>query len=446
MNINEWLKLTTQYIPSRKERAAVRKELLDHYTDRFEAFRSTGMRYEDATRQAVAAMGDPDDTGRLLRRIHKPWLTWALRFTRIALVLLVLFALGFFGTVRDAIKARLEDRQLRDPTCIHSDFDFSDGAEGTVSVVSYGTAEGRGWFGRYPITVSDAWVRWLRYRIDDPYPIPKVSSTYNEDQCAVFLDIQAPFWIDPDVQTILEHLSITDSRGASLNFICSKAYQTAAACSFYIQIFEFDPLNELRIRCDTGHIFFDYQVRFEGREDLDGWFTEPAPENEADLLETMGPPRIEDFGKSISNYTFTVLDSLACTSEPVRAGSLVLSAPWTLVRRVERLPKANLEDEEPIQFSAIDFVLKLEGPWQELFLTENDLLPHLTMLDNLGNELTVYEKYDFSKHPATVFADRGYYRFETTVVDGPERAAWYELTLTLGEEAVTLRLTPTGGE
>ena len=93
MDINEWLDRTAKYLPSSKDRTAIREELTDHYCDKLDALLAQGYDPDEAKTKAVEALGDPDETGRLLRRVHQPWLTrllWAVRFLAFAL-LLVLF-------------------------------------------------------------------------------------------------------------------------------------------------------------------------------------------------------------------------------------------------------------------------------------------------------------------------------------------------------------------
>ena len=173
MNSTQWIERAVRYVPVKSERNALRQELWDHYSDRLEALQSTGMGLKEAEQKALAAMGDPDETGRLLRKVHGAWLTRALRITRVLLVLLLLASLGFFGTIRNAISEHLEDRRLPDPTYLHSAFVSMLNENASATAVRYGTAEGTGHFGSHPIRVIDAWTRLLRYEPNDTDIAPK---------------------------------------------------------------------------------------------------------------------------------------------------------------------------------------------------------------------------------------------------------------------------------
>lgn len=442
MYINEWVKIAEKYVPSRKDRAVIREELMDHYTDRYDALRSTGLSFKEASKRALAAMGDPDDTGRLLRMVHKPWLTWALRLTRIGLILLILIALGFFGTFWKAAEARLANRQLRDPGYIHPGFTarYSDRTDAAASAVSYGTVKGRGWFGSSSLTLTDAWFRWERYKNKDGSQYYPTGCVMYDTTCLLFLEAKVPFWIDPDLRTIEKHTTVTNDRGESLSFSCSKGLQTAASCTFYLEVFQAEPEDTLQLRCDTGKIFFEYEVRFAGREDLDGWFTQPAPEDEAALLKAIGPPKNDDYQYGIG-VAHTVVEERSCVAVPVSAGTLELSVPWTVVQLVEHRPKGSSTGLS----HTVDFVLRIDGPWQDLFLTEFELLDHLSMTDDGGNTFYLLMEHNYAIDPATVYADRGYYRLKGRTSDVPNLSAWYELTLDLEDGPVTLRLTPTEG-
>lgn len=446
MNINEWVKLVGKYVPSRKERAAVQAELMDHYADRYQAFRSTGMSFEEASKQALAAMGDPDDTGRLLRRVHKPWLTWGLRLMRVGLILLVLIALGFFGTIKDALQERIENRRLKDPTYIHTDFSYLYQSEKTTCAFRRGTMEGSGSFGSYPITAEKAWTRWTRYRNTESWVGP-VGTMFYEKDCVIFLQIQVPFWIDPDLQIIQKYMTVTNSRGESLSYYCQKANQTAAACTFYVRTFLLGDTDELRLRCDTKNISFDFRVRFGEWEDVDGWFSQPAPEDEAALLERLGPPYIDQYNYD-NGYSFTGIYDSLCESEPVHTQTLEISVPWAELQTVERRPENEESEEGPFRFSTVDFILKLQGPWEELFLTDYDVDNRLTFTDSHGNKADCFyavSNFTYIQDAPMVFKDRGFYRFRAEILDDGARAEWYELTLCLDDGPVTLRLTPTEG-
>ncbi len=86
----QWAHLATRGIVSPKERTAARQELLDHIDDHMDALMAAGRSREQARVQAVAAMGDPQQTARLLRMAHQPVLTRLLQGCRWVAAFLVL--------------------------------------------------------------------------------------------------------------------------------------------------------------------------------------------------------------------------------------------------------------------------------------------------------------------------------------------------------------------
>ena len=436
MYIQDWIDQAVRGIPVRAERNAARQELRDHYEDRLAALKSTGLDAKEAEDRALAAMGSARETGQLLRRVHKPWLTWALRITRVLLVLLLLAALGFFGTIRSALSTRLENRRMRDPSFVHSVLRGLEDVNSAV-VVSRGEAKGSGSFGSRPMTLTEAWTR-LRHVEED---VGRERVTYETGDTFIFLRIPTPFWIKPDLQTIQDHTTVSTEEGEQLLFDCLALNQSPLASEFCILVYEYAEDLELRLHCDAERISFDYTLRFGPREDLNGWLTGPAPTDEAAFLEALGPARMEPF-RSGDGYVFQVLRETSAAAEPQSAGALELSVPWMAVRTIERTA---LEDaaEEPLRFAELDFVLELRGPWEKLFLTPDKLSRHLTLRDTLGREEDSIS-CDWSGEPAPrVFRDRGYYRFYAEMPCGEETPAWYELVLETEDGPITLRLTPT---
>ena len=84
----EWAEMAVAGIILPKERESARQELLDHMDDHMEALLSAGVPEQEAKRQAVAAMGDPEDTAKLLRKAHQPILTRILQVCRVITILL----------------------------------------------------------------------------------------------------------------------------------------------------------------------------------------------------------------------------------------------------------------------------------------------------------------------------------------------------------------------
>ena len=96
-NRQEWAEWAVSGILLPKERESARQELLDHIEDHMEALMSAGFSRWEAEQQAVTAMGNPEDTAKLLRKAHQPVLTRILQAARVCCITLaVIAALALF--------------------------------------------------------------------------------------------------------------------------------------------------------------------------------------------------------------------------------------------------------------------------------------------------------------------------------------------------------------
>lgn len=96
-NKQEWAEWAVEGIILPKERESAKQELLDHMEDHMEALMSAGFSRWEAEQQAVAAMGNPEDTAKLLRLAHQPILTRILQAARVCCIMLaVIAALALF--------------------------------------------------------------------------------------------------------------------------------------------------------------------------------------------------------------------------------------------------------------------------------------------------------------------------------------------------------------
>jgi len=104
--IFEWTQTACAHIRFKPDRAPVGAELTNHYIDCRDCLIRGGMARQQAERVALEALGDPDETGRLLNKMHKPYLGWFWVFSRWAVTLTTfLFLMGVFRyPVKDAIQ------------------------------------------------------------------------------------------------------------------------------------------------------------------------------------------------------------------------------------------------------------------------------------------------------------------------------------------------------
>ena len=77
-------------------RWGITKELTAHLQDHAAVLMARGLSPREARLQAVAAMGDPDEVGRALNRVHSP--RWGLAFTAFRLLILCLAYMIFQST------------------------------------------------------------------------------------------------------------------------------------------------------------------------------------------------------------------------------------------------------------------------------------------------------------------------------------------------------------
>ena len=94
----QWLDKATGSIRFGPDRRAVRGELAAHVEDKTADFRRIfpDMTDEEAEKRALAEMGDAQEIGKELARIHRPWLGWLWRASQtvLAAALLVLVLVG----------------------------------------------------------------------------------------------------------------------------------------------------------------------------------------------------------------------------------------------------------------------------------------------------------------------------------------------------------------
>ena len=96
---DEWLDLAVRGIRFKPDREAVRAELSAHLEDKAADLRRIfpDMAPREAQKRALGEMGEAEEIGRELARIHRPWLGWLWTASRWALGLSLALALGLWG-------------------------------------------------------------------------------------------------------------------------------------------------------------------------------------------------------------------------------------------------------------------------------------------------------------------------------------------------------------
>ena len=88
-----WCDTVTRQVRFRPDRGAIQRELTAHYQDHVRDLERVGYDWKLAEQRALAAMGDPEEIGRALDRVHKPWLGWLWLASRTVLILTVMACL-----------------------------------------------------------------------------------------------------------------------------------------------------------------------------------------------------------------------------------------------------------------------------------------------------------------------------------------------------------------
>jgi hypothetical protein len=93
-----WCERAAAHIKYKPDRKAVEAELLAHMQDKQKALAEGGMLLQEAANVAVVAMGDADEVGRELAKIHKPFFGYLLTATKVLLVIAIVSAvIAVFG-------------------------------------------------------------------------------------------------------------------------------------------------------------------------------------------------------------------------------------------------------------------------------------------------------------------------------------------------------------
>jgi len=94
-----WLETAVRGIRFRPDRDAVRSELREHFEDKMADLMRIfpDLTPEEAEGMAAAGMGDPEEIGRELAKLHKPWLGYLWRISQGVLAVLLLLTALCFG-------------------------------------------------------------------------------------------------------------------------------------------------------------------------------------------------------------------------------------------------------------------------------------------------------------------------------------------------------------
>lgn len=87
-----WVDAVCEQVRFRPDRKAIARELRVHYDDHVRDLLRLGRDPELAAERALAAMGNAQEVGQALDKVHKPWLGWLWEASRVLLLLLAVLA------------------------------------------------------------------------------------------------------------------------------------------------------------------------------------------------------------------------------------------------------------------------------------------------------------------------------------------------------------------
>ena len=152
-DFDRWAQRACGYIYYPPDREDIKRELLWHLEDTAEAFVEDGLDAESAEKAALEAMGDAAEVGKMLRRVHKPWLGWLSFACSIGLVIALFFCFislitsGFYTLLNEI--GHLSDEPYS--------FEASVGHE-DVTLLARIRPSGDILCGDYTLSVSDGWM------------------------------------------------------------------------------------------------------------------------------------------------------------------------------------------------------------------------------------------------------------------------------------------------
>ena len=175
--IEEWILLATAHIAFPPDRKPVAEEIRNSYEDHRDALIEAGESSDRAAYLALQAMGDPDEAGELLAKVHKPWLGWAWKASRWVMAAACL--LLFIGILRlmwgDLPGFTYQGYDTPEPVL------QAETEDGPFVLVCRSTGVNSVKVGAYTFQIKDAQI--LQYE--------------DGSECAfLLLDVRYPFWLN----------------------------------------------------------------------------------------------------------------------------------------------------------------------------------------------------------------------------------------------------------
>ncbi len=132
-DFRSWRDRVIAQVRFRPDRTAIEQELTDHYEDHVRDLERLDYPWQLARQRALVAMGDAEEVGRALDRVHKPWLGWLWIISKaaalLAAVVLVLTALSVGNVYTYRIERGIQAILAEQPVYEADGMFFADMAE-----------------------------------------------------------------------------------------------------------------------------------------------------------------------------------------------------------------------------------------------------------------------------------------------------------------------------
>ena len=211
-SIYEWLDSACKSLRYRPDREAAYKELKDNYEDHRLYLVDQGAYPGVAERQALAAMGDPAETRRMLSAAYHPLLTTLWRVSRILLIVVAVMIV--FAGVRSYMRSIGDDWNIfKDPNAVILWTMEQRWAEDPDTTVKEGACFEAAQLGEYEFTV----IRALSVKQSSPE-----HSGQTENSVVLILKAKGPFELKAP-EDIVYWLAALDDEGGWYNNIRANA-------------------------------------------------------------------------------------------------------------------------------------------------------------------------------------------------------------------------------
>ena len=117
-NFQIWVNAVCEQVRFRPDHRSIEFELRDHYEEHVRDLLRLGRPRELAEERALEAMGNAQEVGRALNKVHKPWLGWLWEASRALVLLLAVLVVvtpreyTTLSTLRDRTRVELEHGTL----------------------------------------------------------------------------------------------------------------------------------------------------------------------------------------------------------------------------------------------------------------------------------------------------------------------------------------------